>query len=131
MLQFSEGYALGVHASVLIASGGGSMSAPKIAEMLSVSRDHLAKVMRKLVVAGLVESQRGVGGGFLLTRLAAEVSLWDIYRAVEGDFPQKACLFKRKVCSKSECVIGCFISKVNNEVKEYLQTTMIQELFDS
>ena len=130
MLQFSEGFALGVHAVVLIASGGGNTAVPKMAESLSVSRDHLSKVMRKLVVAGLVQSRRGVGGGFLLSRAAAEISLWDIYCAVEGDLPVKACLFNRKVCLTRECAIGCFINRVNNEVKEYLQVTMIQALFD-
>jgi Rrf2 family protein len=44
---------------------------------------YLSKLLQGLTRAGLVTSQRGVGGGYLLTRRPAEITLADIVNVVE------------------------------------------------
>jgi len=44
---------------------------------------YLAKVLQNLVRAGLVRSQRGVGGGMALARKPADVNLLDVVNAVD------------------------------------------------
>ena len=44
----------------------------------------LTKILQPLIKAGIVSSQRGVGGGFLLAKDAAEISLLDVLQAEEG-----------------------------------------------
>jgi Rrf2 family protein len=55
----------------------------RLAEMTRVPAGYLAKVMQSLGRSGLVNSARGVGGGFTLTRPATEISIYDIVQAVD------------------------------------------------
>lgn len=51
---------------------------------LGVSDSYLKKTLRKLVVAGLISSSATREGGFSLARPADEVTLGDVYRALDG-----------------------------------------------
>lgn len=83
MLSTTAEYAL--RAIVALAQqGGGQLTTSSIAEVTKVPPGYLAKVMQQLVRADLVTSQRGIGGGFTLTRPAREISILDILRAVDA-----------------------------------------------
>jgi len=55
----------------------------QIAEVTRVPPAYLAKVLQSLARAELVHSQRGLHGGFTLTRPAAELTIWDVVDGVE------------------------------------------------
>jgi Rrf2 family protein len=55
----------------------------QIARVTRVPKAYLSKVLQNLVRAGLVHSQRGLGGGMTLTRLATELTLLEVVNAVE------------------------------------------------
>jgi len=57
---------------------GRQMSAAEIAEIYGISVNHLAKVLRDLGRAGLVEAVRGVGGGYRFSGNARRISLYDV-----------------------------------------------------
>ncbi|MBL9140700.1 MAG: Rrf2 family transcriptional regulator [Phycisphaerae bacterium] len=81
--MFSNTFEYAVRAAVNLASvEGSSASAERIAECTQVPPGYISKVMRDLVVAGLVESQRGPNGGFRLARAASKISMLDIMNAV-------------------------------------------------
>jgi Rrf2 family protein len=63
--------------------GGGPRTALEIAGAARVRAGYLAKVLQLLARAGLVTSQRGLGGGFALARPAREISVLDVVQAVE------------------------------------------------
>lgn len=60
-----------------------SANSERISRQMKIPRPYLSKVLRDLVVAGLVSSQRGPNGGFVLTRDPASVSILDVINAVE------------------------------------------------
>lgn len=60
----------------------GSHTVPHIAEHTQVPAGYLSKVLQSLVRGGLVSSQRGLGGGFWLSRPVAEITLLDIVNCV-------------------------------------------------
>lgn len=60
-----------------------SANSETIAERTQVPQGYLSKILRDLVVAELVDSQRGRNGGFSLARPANKISLLDVVNAVD------------------------------------------------
>ena len=61
--------------------------AAEIADRYGVSPHHLAKVLAELARAGVVESVRGVGGGYRFTANARRLTLMDIIQLFEDFSP--------------------------------------------
>ncbi len=59
------------------------ISAAEIARKYEVSMHHLAKVLRELVRAGMIESTRGVGGGYRFAGNARRLTLMDVIEPFE------------------------------------------------
>jgi len=68
----------------LAAAAGGPLKGERIAQAQGIPLKFLENILLDLRHAGLVHSQRGAEGGYWLARPAAEVSLADVIRAVEG-----------------------------------------------
>jgi Rrf2 family protein len=75
-------YAL--RAMVELAAAGALVKAEQLATAQSIPRKFLESILLELRHAELVSSQRGVEGGYTLARPAAEISVADVIRAVEG-----------------------------------------------
>lgn len=68
----------------LASSGDGPVKAEHLADAQGIPSNFLRGIMTDLRRARLVSSQRGPDGGFVLTRPASEISLADIFRAIDG-----------------------------------------------
>lgn len=60
----------------------------------------LTKILQPLIKAGIVSSQRGVGGGFLLARDPNDITLLDILQAEEGQLKLNHCLVDTNLCHR-------------------------------
>ncbi|MFH1035552.1 MAG: Rrf2 family transcriptional regulator [Pseudomonadota bacterium] len=128
VLKISEAASLALHTMVLLAANPGkTMSNRDIAGLLKVSEAHLAKVLQRLGRAGLVISQRGPKGGFVLGRDSSEISLLAVYEAVEGPLETKSCLLGKPVCG-GNCILGGLLHKVGAEVSDYFSQTRLSDL---
>ncbi len=58
----------------------------------------LTKILQPLIKAGIVSSQRGVGGGFLLAKDPNEITMLDILQAEEGQLKLNHCLVDPNAC---------------------------------
>ena len=65
------------------ANPGRQLSAAEIARQYRISPHHLSKVLRALGRAGLLESVRGVGGGYRFTGNAKRLTLMDVIELFE------------------------------------------------
>lgn len=83
MLSQTIEYAL--RAMIYLASLGenGSSNSESVARVTKVPRGYLSKVMRDLVLSGLIGSQRGPNGGFTLARSPKDISILDVVNAVD------------------------------------------------
>jgi len=81
----------------------------------------LTKILQPLIKVGIVSSQRGVGGGFLLNRPAEKITLLDILEAEEGPLKLNHCLVEKGLCQR-DALCSAHI------VWEEAQTSMIKVL---
>lgn len=75
-------YAL--RAMLELAAADGLVKGERVATAQSIPQKFLENILLDLRHAELVASQRGVEGGYALGRPAAEITLADVIRAVEG-----------------------------------------------
>jgi Rrf2 family protein len=68
----------------LAAAGDGPVTAEAVASAQEIPLNFLENILVELKRAGIVESRRGSAGGYLLARPAAEITVADVIRAVEG-----------------------------------------------
>lgn len=69
--------------------GAGPVSLKLIAERQNLSEHYLEQLAAPLRKAGLVSSVRGAQGGYVLARPAAEISVGDILRVLEGPLEEQ------------------------------------------
>jgi Rrf2 family protein len=77
-------YALRACVELAAAEGGGHLKGERIAQAQEVPLKFLENILGDLRHAGLVRSQRGAEGGYWLAKPAAEITLAEVIRAVEG-----------------------------------------------
>jgi len=128
ILKISDATALGFHALKYMAENPDNLvSVKEISNEYDVSSNHLSKVLQKLVKSGLVESLKGYNGGFRLIKAAGEVSLLDVYEAIEGEFNPPACFLNRKEC-KHKCSMGSFLCSINKQVEEFFKNKTLDDI---
>jgi Rrf2 family protein len=128
VFKVSEAASLALHAMTVLATNPGrAISTSEIAEGLGVSENHLSKVFQRLARAGLVRSTRGPKGGFSLDRAADDLTLLDVYEAIEGPLVPRSCLFGRPVCN-GQCILGDLLHSVNTQIHDRLATTKLSSL---
>ena len=80
----SSRFAVAVHILTLLAQGGGEpVTSEYIAGSVNTNPSLIRRLLSALARAGLTTSQLGTGGGALLARPASEITLLDVYRAVD------------------------------------------------
>ena len=75
---------LGVHRDRLV-------TIQDIADLHSISKNHLMKVVHQLGLSGIVETVRGRNGGLRLARDPAEINIGTVVRDTESDFFMAEC----------------------------------------
>lgn len=64
---------------------GRAIRVETLAKEQSIPQNYLVQILIELKKAGLVRSQRGKDGGYLLNRQPAEISLGDVLRSIHGE----------------------------------------------
>ena len=132
IVKLSEAASIALHAMTLLASEADRHVTVKgLASRLPVSEAHLAKVMQRLVKAGLVASLRGPGGGFTLRADPAATTLLQIYEAIEGKLDVAECLFPVRPEACSVCILDDALAEANRIVHARLARTRLAQLTTS
>jgi Rrf2 family nitric oxide-sensitive transcriptional repressor len=98
-----------------------------VAEFFGISKDHLAKVVQRMVQLGYVRSIRGIHGGIELSRALDTVSVGQVLRDFEGAMHYLECVGSET----NVCVIqpGCGLKSVLAEAERlqwaYLDSVML------
>ncbi len=131
ILKISDAATLAFHMMVIIAGAEGRLvTAKEGARELHVSEAHMSKVMQRLVKHGLVKSIRGPGGGFRLISNPENISILQVYEAIDGPLTEDTCLLNKKLCTRQNCIMSDMIGSVNMKVREYFVNTNLAMLME-
>nr|WP_288555094.1 Rrf2 family transcriptional regulator [uncultured Mediterraneibacter sp.] len=102
-----------------------------IAERQGLSERYLEQLMALLKKNGIVKSIRGASGGYSLAKPAAEISVGDILRALEGNLEPVDCggLNPEEGCSASRtCVTKYVWQRINESITNTVDEIMLDQI---
>jgi Rrf2 family protein len=103
--------------------------AAKIAQEIGAPQNYLGKLLQTLARGGLVQSQKGLGGGFCLARRPEKISLYDVVEPIEHIGRWSGCILGQPTCSEElPCAIHHRWKKVRDAYLHLLQRTTIADL---
>jgi Rrf2 family protein len=106
-------------------------SAKDVAESYGIPPEALAKILQRLVKAGLLISQHGTNGGYILARDAEKISAFEVIRAIDGPLFITSCITVRGECDQTDrCTIREPLRRVNESIEQVLKGISISEMRD-
>lgn len=131
MLISTKGrYALRVLLDLAENSQGKFIPLKDITERQAISKKYLESIMVILSKAGFVEAVHGKGGGYKLSKEAADYKISDILRLTEGTLAPVMCLEEdAKPCEKaSSCKTLPLWTGLNHVIHEYLDNISLEDM---
>ncbi len=126
-------FSIAVHLMLALGYGGGQQATSgELAGSINTSPSFVRRILAKLSKAGLVSTTTGKSGFCLLAKSAEEISLLEIYKAVDApptfaihDYPaQRHCV----VSSNIESVMQKVLTRAQNSFEDSLENTTLAEV---
>jgi Rrf2 family nitric oxide-sensitive transcriptional repressor len=108
-----------------------SLTAHQIAEATRVPAGYLAKILQGLSRAGLLSSQRGLGGGFRLARPADRLSIWQVVQAVDPISRITTCPMGFELHAGRLCALHQRLDEAIARLEKHFSRCTIASLIDS
>ncbi|TDJ66854.1 MAG: Rrf2 family transcriptional regulator [Planctomycetota bacterium] len=137
MLQLTKRTEYGLIALIHLADRDGDVvSVREIGEQYPVPLRLLAEVLKDLLGAGMLESQRGAAGGYRLARPAEQITLGEVVAALEGEPALTSCQVPGAELSgecevKPVCPIRSPLQRIRLGIWNLFQNTTVRSLADS
>ena len=107
----------------------GACSAKDVADSYGIPLEALAKILQRLVKAGLLHSQHGMNGGYTLAREGRTISAFEVIQAIEGPLFITSCVTVRGECDQTDrCTIREPLRKVNESIEAVLKRIKISHM---
>lgn len=130
MVSLTSQYAL--RAVLYLATvGGGPVVAEAISKNTGVPKGYLHKILRRLGKAGILNAQRGVGGGYVLSHQPSEISVCQVLKAIEPQQPD----FSFDPCKTDDGMsmpdaVGKLIKSAQSHIEQIFTETSIEDLLN-
>ncbi|MGH9492860.1 MAG: SUF system Fe-S cluster assembly regulator [Terriglobales bacterium] len=109
--------------------GQGACSAKDMAEAYGIPPEALAKILQRLVKAGLLHSHHGMNGGYALARDARSITAFEVIKSIDGPVLITSCTTKHGDCEQSlRCTVREPLRRVNESIQEVLSRITIAEM---
>lgn len=131
--MFSKACEYAIRSVVFIAVSsleGTRVGFKEIAKEIDAPEAFVAKILQKLVKGGIIESIKGVGGGFEIPVQELEhIKLCEVVNVIDGDSIYRGCGLGLAQCSETHpCPVHFKFKSIRNELKQMLETTSLKEL---
>jgi len=131
-MRLSQSVTYALQAALLLAESGATRPIPccRLASEGGMPERFLLQILRDLAKQGILHSTRGGGGGFVLDRDPAEISLLDLVEAVDGPLtgglPARVCLSGETTDRLAEKLAG-----IAEQTRQNLQAIRLADLIVS
>lgn len=109
----------------------GQLSAREIAERENMQQAITYKMLRKLAKAGVVESRRGVEGGYILTCPVDKLYLYDLFQALDEEMLLTECLESDYDCANNRdgtCEVHMELCRIQKVLEKEMKRKPLAEL---
>lgn len=128
MLGQAAGYATAA-LGYLATAGGKPLLVKEIAEACNIPAPYLAKIVNTLRQVGLVQTQRGIGGGVTLSVQPQEISLYRVAELLNDPICQRKCMLGVSDCSDERaCPAHKFWTGHRSQEIGFLRETTIADV---
>lgn len=111
------------------------VSSTMLSKELCVTPKFTSKILRELMLAGLVHSSRGINGGFTLEREAESITLRMVIEAIDGPVAIRHCLIDEHSCNyqqdKSKCRFHVVFQELNSIITSRLDILTLADIVDT
>lgn len=115
--------------TALADDGNDVVSAQVLAERARLELPTVAKLLKQLGHAGLVESFRGVNGGYRLARPPEAISVADIVTAIEGPIGMTECSVHAGRCDhERHCSVRGNWQRINQAIEQALASVTLADM---
>jgi len=104
------------------------LSGTEIAAKYGISAHHLAKVLRDLGRAGIVDASRGAGGGYRLAVNAKRLTLLDIIQICEPVGPQSAAGGDAELATDAGCALRMVLDELDDHARATFRSITISTM---
>lgn len=106
-----------------------------ISDQQNIPKRFLEQILNDLKSAGIVESRRGVAGGYRLHKPPDRITLAEIIRHIEGPLAPVSCVSEKfyEKCScpdESRCAIRSVMKEVRDSIVKVMEHTTLADLAD-
>ena len=131
MFQISAGLQYGLRALIYLASSDKVENIASVSQRENIPRKFLENIFTQLKKNMIVRSIRGPEGGYVLARNAGDITLYEIFDAIEGSPTLVKCLEDNKPCHMSDaCMVRNFWNDYQEYIRKYLDDMSLQDLLD-
>ena len=120
-LSTQADYAVRAVYELALREPGAVVQTRDIAAAQGLPEGYLAKVIQSLVRGGVLHSSRGAGGGVSLARPRAEVSVRDVFEAVDGPLELHRCDGHTQPCEPGPCGTHSFWQRIEDVLTTELE----------
>lgn len=115
--------------TVLASEPDAVLSAAGLAERAGLETPTVAKILKPLAQAGLVEAFRGAAGGYRLARATSAINLMQIVEAMEGPLAMTECSVHAGACGiESSCGARANWRRINDVVADALRGVSLAQM---
>lgn len=128
-VHFKASVEYGMRAVLYLAEKGSICSSREVADEMSIPRDYLIQLAQLLRNAGIIHARPGKNGGYSLAKDASEISMLDIFNALQNDRLRAE---RKEAEDASDLLqdITAACSAVEHEMEEYMSSITLQNMIE-
>ncbi|MFN4215829.1 MAG: RrF2 family transcriptional regulator [Brevinematales bacterium] len=100
----------------------------EIAEKEAISEKYLEHIINRLKVAGIVQAQRGIKGGYILAKNPSEISLLEVVETLEGPLALVDCVRKRTCPRMALCPTQWVWDRLSTVIQQELSRITLEDM---